>query len=226
MTRPWDGLLQDRDRAVIERAGFGRRVGFGDRLAVIVVDVQNFMVGPPPGSPHEYPSACGAPAEAAVDRLALLLERARAAGAPVVYTKLEFRRDGSDIGVYGRKRPLLDTEGWCLEGSEGAAIVQRVAPREPDVVLVKKRPSAFYGTGLAELLAQRQVDTAVVCGGSTSNCVRATAVDAMTHGFRTIVPEDCVFDRIDISHRVALFDLDRQYADVVDSRDVIARLGP
>ena len=216
MSEPWVDLLSPADRAVVERARFGRRIGLGSRPAVLVIDVQNYMVEPPPGSSHEYPSACGEVGVAAVARLAPLLASARAAGVPVVYTRFELRRDGSDIGVYGRKRDLLETEGWCLEGSEGAEIVAAVAPRPGDIVLVKKKPSAFIGTPLLGLLVDRNVDSVIVTGGSTSNCVRATAVDAASYNYRTAVVSDCVFDRIDLSHRVALFDLDRQYADVID----------
>jgi len=224
MARPWDDLLGERDREIVARARFGRRVGVGARPAVLVIDAQNYMVGPPPGSTHDYPSACGPVAVAALDRVAALLDAARAADVPVVYTRFELRRDGADIGAYGRKRDLLDTEGWCLEGSEGARIADAVAPAGSDLVLVKKKPSAFFGTPLLGLLVDRGVDTVIVTGGSTSNCVRATAVDAVSYNFRTIVPEDCVFDRIDVSHRIALFDLDRQYADVVESASLIAGL--
>lgn len=220
----WAGLLDERDRAVLERARFGRRVGLGSRPALLVIDVQNYMVGPPDGSGHEYPSACGEPARSALGRLAVLLPRARAAGWPVVFTRFELRRDGSDIGVYGRKRELLATEGWCLEGSEGAQIADAVAPEKSDIVLAKTKPSAFFGTPLLALLVDRGVDSVVVSGGSTSNCVRATAVDAASYNFRTLVVADCVFDRFDLSHRVALFDLDRQYADVVWSDDLLAEL--
>ena len=220
MAESWADLLSEQDRAVVERARFGRRIGMGARPAVLVIDAQNYMVGPPPGSSHEYPSACGGPAVAAIGRLAPLLGAARAADVPVVYTRFELRRDGADIGVYGRKRDLLETEGWCLEGSEGAEIVADLAPEPRDIVLVKKKPSAFIGTPMLGLLVDCGVDTVVVTGGSTSNCVRATAVDASSYNFRTAVVSDCVFDRIDLSHRVALFDLDRQYADVVDSEAV------
>jgi maleamate amidohydrolase len=216
----WADLLSEQDRAVVELARFGRRIGLGVRPAVLVIDAQNYMVGPPLGSSHEYPSACGEPAVTAIARLAPLLGAARLAGVPVVYTRFEVRRDGGDIGVYGRKRDLLETEGWCLEGSEGAEIVAGLAPEPEDLVFVKKKPSAFFGTPLLGLLIDRGVDTIVVTGGSTSNCVRATAVDASSYNFRTAVVSDCVFDRIDLSHRVALFDLDRQYADVVDSEAV------
>lgn len=220
----WDDLLSDGDRALLERARFARRVGIGARPAVIVIDAQNYMVGPPPGSSHDYPSACGPAAEAALARLAPLLDVARAARCPVVYTRFELRRDGADIGVYGRKRDLLETEGWCLEGSEGAELAAQVAPVPTDIVLVKKKPSAFFCTPLLGLLVERGVDSVILAGGSTANCVRATAVDAASYNFRTLVVADCVFDRFEISHRVALFDLDRQYADVVSSEDVIALL--
>jgi len=222
--QPWRELLDDADRALLERARFGRRVGLGSRPALLVIDVQRYMVGPPPGSPHEYPSACGEAAERALPRIAELARAARAAGAPVVYTRNEFARDGSDIGVYGRKRDLLSTEGWCLAGSEGAQIHPDVAPEPGDLVLPKRKPSAFFGTPLVGLLIDRGVDSVVVTGGSTANCVRATAVDASSYDFRTAVVSDCVFDRFRLSHLASLFDLDRQYADVVTSDDVVAHL--
>jgi nicotinamidase-related amidase len=211
---PWTRLLTDSDRELVERARFGRRIGFGSRPALLLIDVQNYMVGPPPGSTHAYPSACPA-ARDALPAIAELAAAARAGGAPVIYTQNQFRRDGADIGVYGRKRDLLDSEGWCLAGSEGAAIHDAVAPTPADFVLVKQKPSAFLGTPLLGMLVDRGVDTVIVTGGSTSNCVRATAVDAASYNFRTIVVQDCVFDRFELSHLTALFDLDRQYADVV-----------
>jgi nicotinamidase-related amidase len=222
--RPWDRLLGDDDRRRIATAGFGQRVGFGQVPAVLVIDVQNYMVGPPPGSPHTYPAACGAVAERALPPLATLIGEARARAVPVIYTRNEYRRDGSDIGVYRRKRGLPETEGWCLAGSEGARIHEAVAPASADIVLPKARPSAFFGTPLLGLLTERGVDTVIVTGGSTSNCVRATAVDAASHDFRTIVVADCVFDRFEVSHLAALFDLDRQYADVVELRGVLEAL--
>lgn len=221
MVEPWADLLNEYDRAVLERARFGRRVGIGERPAVLVIDAQNYMIGPPPGSQHEYPSACGEAGERALARLGPLLVAARAASVPVIYTRMVLRRDGADIGVYGSKRDLLQTEGWCLEGTEGAEIAAVLAPAPADLVLSKNKPSAFFGTPLLSLLVDRGIDTVVITGGSTGNCVRATAVDAASYNFRTVVVADCVFDRFAISHKVALFDLDRQYADVVDSTDVV-----
>jgi crotonobetainyl-CoA:carnitine CoA-transferase CaiB-like acyl-CoA transferase/nicotinamidase-related amidase len=194
-TRPWDDLLTEGDRKLLESAKSGRRIGFGQRVAIVVVDVQNYMLGPVAGSTQ----TCGAAAHASVGRLSVLLDEARTAGAPVVYTK-------------------------GLEGSEDAQIADQVAPQPDDIVMVKKKPSAFDGTPLVGYLTDRGIDTVVVTGGSTSGGVRATAVDAASLNFRVMVAEDCVFDQFEISHRVALFDLYRQYADVVSSAEVITAL--
>ncbi len=220
--RPWEALLGSNERAVLERFGAGQRIGFGTAPAVVVIDAQNYMVGQPPGSDAVYPSACGAVAQAALEILRHVLNDARRQEILVVYTKYQVRRDGIDMGVYRLKRGLPATEGWCLEGSEGAEIASIVAPEPQDIVLTKKRPSAFWGTPLLGLLIARNVDTLIVAGGSTSNCVRATVVDAMSFGYRTTVIEDCVFDRFDLCHAVTLFDLERQYADVLDSQTVTA----
>ncbi|MGH3116421.1 MAG: isochorismatase family protein [Gaiellales bacterium] len=224
----WRDLLAEDDLHRIERAGFGRRVGLGQRPAMLVIDVQNYMVGDgQPSSdlePVEYPSACGEPARRALSRIAALLDVARAHDVPVIYTVMQLRRDGADMGAYRRKRDLMQTEGWMLEGSVGAEVVADVAPRGSDMLLVKKKPSGFFGTPLLSLLVDRGIDSVIVVGGSTSNCVRATVVDAASYNFRVLVPHDCVFDRFDISHRVALFDIDRQYGDVTTSADVASCL--
>lgn len=226
-TRPsnlWEDLLSNQERETITQAGFARRSGLGANPAMLVIDVQNYMLGPIADEPYDFPSSCGDAGRRATDRIARLLETVRALRMPVIYTKFELARDGSDMGTYRLKREMVDSEGWCLEGSFGAAIADQVAPQYGDIVLVKKKPSAFVGTPLTGLLVDRHVDTVIVVGGSTSNCVRATAVDAASLNLRVLVPADCVFDRFDISHRVSLFDLDRQYADVSWSEEIIADL--
>jgi maleamate amidohydrolase len=217
----WRMSLSDEERARISSAGFGRRVGIGTRPALLVIDLQNYMVGPPDGAPAaEYPSACGAAGAAAVRVLSRFVPSLRRLGVAVFYTRFELAPDGSDGGVYLRKRDLIDSDGWCLTGSTGAQLVPAVAPVEGDVVLVKKKPSAFAGTPLLPMLIDRGVDSVLLAGGSTSNCVRATAVDAMSANLRVTVVEDCVFDRFERSHVTALFDLDRQYGDVRPAADV------
>lgn len=219
----WRAELTGEERARIDSAGFGHRVGIGARPALIVIDVQNYMIGPPDGAPDaEYPSACGA--EAAVDVLSQFLPALRRLAVPVFYTRFELAPDGSDGGVYLRKRALIQSDGWCLTGSTGARLVPAVTPDPGDVVLVKKKPSAFAGTPLLPMLIDRGIDSVLLAGGSTSNCVRATAVDAMSSNLRVTVVEDGVFDRFVRSHVTALFDLDRQYGDVRPAADIEAEL--
>ena len=213
------------ERKRLVTAGFGKRVGFGQHPAVVVIDVQNYNVGPKEGPDSTHPSGVGPAAYAAVSRIYRLLAAARKKGVPVIYTQFVLRRDGVDIGVYGRKRTFLNIEDWCLEGTEGAEIHQSVKPKADDIVLIKKRPSAFFGTLLNSILIDRRVDTLIITGGTTSNCVRATAVDSMSYNYRTIVVRDCVYDRVRISHEIALFDLDRQYADVIESEAVLKYFG-
>lgn len=219
-----DSLLTDAEHARFVQSGYGLRVGFGARPAIIAIDCQNYMVGPDGGPSDEYPSAIGAPGQEALDRLAKVLKAARQAKVPIVYTRMALRPDGADLGVLGRKRRFKPVEGWCLEGTTGAEISSTVRPSHGDLILNKTKYSAFFATPLLSVLQDWHVDTVILAGGSTSTCVRATAVDAASYNFRTIVIEDCVFDRFEVSHRVALFDMDRQFADVVASSAVIERL--
>ena len=192
--------------------------------AIVVIDAQNYMVGPPPGAEGPYPSACGEPAYEALRRLAPLLEVARARGVPIVYTRFIMRRDGATMGTYGRKRDLLDIDGWAIEGTAGAEIHSLVAPQPRDLVLTKHKPSAFFGTPLMSLLIDRGVRTLVHAGGSTANCVRASVVDSFSYGFRTVVASDCVFDRFDVSHRQALLDMERHFAHGMSAAELIEAL--
>ena len=168
-----------------------------------------------------WPSSCGAVGRQAVAAIARVVDAAQAANVPCFFTRFELERDGSDIGVYGRKRDLLDSEHWCLGGTVGAELVPQLEPRPGDVVFVKKRPSGFHGTPLLGYLIDRGIDTVIVTGGATSNCIRATVFDASSYNFRTIVPQEAVFDRIPISHAISLFDMDRQFADVVTVAEVV-----
>jgi nicotinamidase-related amidase len=222
--RPWDPYLTEADRAVIARGRFGQRMGFGAKSAVVVIDCQRYMVGERGISDGRFPSSCGAVGWAAVDRIAAILDAARAAGAPVFLTRFALDPEGRDIGVYALKRAFLKRDDWCLEGTPGAELLPEVGPRDGDIVFTKKKPSAFHGTPLLGYLIDRGIDTVIVLGGATSNCVRATVFDSASYNFRTIVAGDAVFDRLAISHAISLFDMDRQFADVVTSDEVIAAL--
>ncbi len=223
--RPWDTFLRPEDHAVLARGGFARRMGFGRQTAILAIDCQRYMVGER-GVEDEghYPSSCGAVGWAAVDWIATILSAARTAAIPVFLTRFELDPSGNDIGVYARKRGLLDRSDWCLADTPGAALLQEVGPVPGDIVLIKKKPSAFFGTPLLSMLIDCGVDTVVVVGGATSNCVRATVLDAASNNLRAIVPADAVFDRFPISHAISLFDMDRQFADVMDAAEVVSQL--
>ncbi len=218
--KPWESFLSDEDRAVIARGRFGRRMGFGERAAVVVIDAQRYMVGEP-GNDAAWPSSCGDVGRRAVGEIARLVQAAQGVGVPCFFTLFALDRDGSDIGVYGRKRDLLDSEHWCLAGSRGAELVPELSPAKGDVVFVKKKPSGFHGTPLLGYLVERRIDTVIVLGGATSNCIRSTVFDASSYNFRTIVPQEAVFDRIPVSHAISLFDMDRQFADVVSAQETL-----
>jgi nicotinamidase-related amidase len=221
--RPWDAFLTDADRAVLTKGRFGRRMGFGKRAAVLVIDAQRYMVGEE-GNDEAWPSSCGAVGRAALAEIARIVRAAQVAHVPCFFTRFELDPEGRDIGVYGLKRDLLRSAHWCLAGTKGAELAPELVPGPRDVVLVKKKPSAFHGTPLLGLLLDRGVDTVIVTGGATSNCVQATVFDTASYNLRAIVPAEAVFDRVPVSHAIALFDMDRQFADVVPAAEVLGRL--
>jgi maleamate amidohydrolase len=190
-------------------AGFGGRSGFGRRPAVVVVDVCRAYTEPA--------SPLYAGVEAAVASAARVVGAARESDVPVVFTYVR-PEPGS---AFARKVPSLQL---LAPGSPYAEPVADPAPLQGEAVLLKAAPSAFFGTGLADLLHRDGVDTVVLVGLSTSGCVRASAVDAVSHGFRTVVVREAVGDRDPRPHEQALFDLDAKYADVVDEAEVLARM--
>jgi len=194
--------------------GFAGRVGFGERPAVLVVDlIRGF-------TDERCPLASDLDAEVANTRR--ILEAARAAGAPVVMSTVAYDESLSDAGVWSRKVPNNE---WLVDGSEWVQVDERLARQPGDMLLVKKYASCFFGTDLMSRLASRGVDTLIITGCTTSGCVRASAVDACSYGLRTIVVEDAVGDRAPLSHLTCLFDIDAKYADVVTTDAVLTRLG-
>jgi maleamate amidohydrolase len=185
--------------------GFGRRSGAGERPALVVVDLVNGFTDP------ASPLWCDA--DGAVEATARLLEAARAGGAPIAYTTVRYDEAGARVAAaFIAKVPSLLT---LAPGTPWPEIDARIAPRTGEPVLAKLFASAFFGTPLAAMLAAHGTDTVVVCGASTSGCVRATVVDALQHGYRVVVPREAVADRADGPHEAALFDIDAKYGDVV-----------
>lgn len=197
-----------------ERAGFSGRLGWGEHPAVVVIDVCRAYVEPT--------SPLYAGVEAAVEACGGLVDAARAAGVPVIFTRVEFEPGGADGGLFYRKVPALAAfdrgnplADWCDPPGP--------RPQAGEVVVTKQYASAFFGTSLAATLTAGRIDTAVICGLSTSGCVRATGVDAVQHGFRPVIVAEACGDRAPGPHESALFDLGAKYADVVSLDAVIAR---
>lgn len=200
--------------------GFAGRVGWGRAPAVVLVDVVRGYVEP------DGPFWLGVPE--VVDRCAALVDAARAGGHPVFWTVVRYAPGAADAGWFAAKVPALAHFAVDAPGGWGE-IAPGLVPRPDDPVVVKKHASAFAGTTLAPDLTARGVDTVVVGGVSTSGCVRATATDALAHGFRPIVVADACADRSTALHENNLADLDAKYADVVDlasARDHLTRPAP
>ncbi|MEW6635649.1 MAG: isochorismatase family protein [Actinomycetota bacterium] len=194
--------------------GFGGRGGFGRRPALAVIDMTLGFTDP------ESPLACDL--ESPVENIRRLLEAARKAGIPVVFTTIAYQEsDRLTAAAFIDKVPALLT----LEaGSRWAEIDPRIAPRASEPVLNKLFASGFFGTPLGALLTAAGVDTLIITGASTSGCVRATAVDALQHGFRPVVPREAVGDRNPAAHEANLYDIDAKYGDVVSVEEALRYL--
>jgi len=201
----WDSALK-----LYGERDLGHRVGFGERPAVLVVDMQNAFLSP------EY--ELGSDPGDLVDQIGSVLDAAREKNVPVFYAKTFYREDLADAGVWGQKIPALRN---LQEGSKGAEIHPGLTPQDSDFVVLKKRGSAFFQTNLAALMVHLNIDTLIVTGVSTSGCIRAAAVDASSHGYRVIVPAEAVGDRAAVPHAANLFDIDAKYGDVVNVGDVL-----
>lgn len=198
----------------MEIEGFGGRGGFGHSPALAVIDMTLGFTDP------ESPLACDL--EKPVHEISRLLETARTAEIPIVFTMVAYREsDKLTAAAFTDKVPALLT----LEaGSRWAQVDPRLSPRENEPVLNKLFASGFFGTGLSSALTAAAVDTLIVTGASTSGCVRATVVDALQHGFRPIVPREAVGDRNSAAHEANLYDIDAKYGDIMSVEECIAYL--
>jgi maleamate amidohydrolase len=192
------------------RAGYHRRMTWGSRPALILVDFAKAYFDP--ASPLYGAEGCAAALASAVRLLGLCRE----IGVPVVFTEVRYAKGGADGGVFFRKAPPL----VCFErGNPLGDFADGIAPAEGDLVVTKQYPSAFFGTSLAASLTAARIDTVLLAGVTTSGCVRATCVDAMSHGFVTLVVRDAVGDRAAGPHEANLYDMNAKYADVVGEED-------
>ncbi len=220
--RPWDDIIPQQELDIYQLAGFGKPVGFGERPALLVIDVQYRTVGTRPMPIEEaiaqYPTSCGEIGWRAVAHIAKLVALFRAHNLPVIYPHVAFKAS-HDRGQFADKVP-----GVMTIPAEGYEFVREVAPLPGDICIPKHHASAFFGTSLASYLVSLKVDTLVMTGCTTSGCIRGTVVDACSLNYKTIVPQDAVYDRSQVAHKVNLFDMASKYADVMPTAEVLERL--
>ena len=225
--RVWDDFVTDMDKQVFQAAGYGKQMGRGTRPALFIIDVHYNFVGDEPEpileSVKKYRTSCGDIGWQAVGFVKELLDEMRAKDFPVVYTVSERRKDYFDSGVQ-RLKSYRHMEPTSVAGHKGTQVVEEVAPVEKDILISKRKPSAFFGTPLMSFMNDLDVDTIILTGTTTSGCIRATALDAFSYNFKTVIPEECCFDRFLSSHAINLFDLNTKYADVVPQAEVLKYL--
>jgi len=223
----WDDATTERDKQVLKACGYGRVRGLGQRPALIVVDMNYNWVGdrrePVLESIKRIRHSCGEEAWDALDVVRTLIDKARPKGVPVIYTT----GYGVETNYESGRRPWKNDrhdEDETMDYSARMEIVKEIAPAPSDIVIHKSKPSGFFGTPLHGVLNDYAVDTLLVTGGSTSGCIRATAVDAFSYNYFVAVVEDGTFDRIQLSHKANLLDMNMKYADVMKAESVSAYL--
>jgi maleamate amidohydrolase len=201
------------DEDVYSRQTFGRALGFGKRPALLIVDFVNGFL-----DPEQFGG--GNIADAA--RMTIpLLAAARTAGLPIVFTRIVYAEDGSNAGIWCEKVPRLKI---LTESSSASQVISELEPGPGEYVIRKTQASAFFGTDLAAYLVYKGVDTLFIAGCTTSGCVRASVVDAISYNFRPIVVENCVGDRAQGPHEANLFDIGQKYADLMTADHAKAQL--
>ena len=195
------------------KAGFGGRLEFGKHPALLVVDVvQAYLL-------KDSPLYAGV--EDALDSNVRLIEAARKANVPVIFTRVVYRAGGADGGLFYRKVPALKA---YVEGSPLGDFPPQIVPRDDEIIVTKQYASAFFGTSLASTLRAMNIDTVMIGGFSTSGCVRATALDALQHGFAPFVVREASGDRDPRPQKANLFDLQAKYAEVIGETEALRLL--
>jgi maleamate amidohydrolase len=193
------------DAEFFRQRGFGQKLGFGQRPALLIVDMAKAFTNPA--------MTLGSNLDSQIEAIQALLRAAHDRDVPVIFSTVSYEDENlKDAGVFGMKQKGSST---LRAGTEGVQIDSRLEFRKSDSLLVKKYASCFFGTDLVSRLLVRQVDTLIITGCTTSGCVRASAVDACQIGFRPMVVREAVGDRSQAAHEQSLFDLNAKYADVV-----------
>jgi maleamate amidohydrolase len=198
---------------IYERARLGQSVTLGTRPAVLVVDFSRGFTDPE--------STLGSDLTREVEATNRVLTVAREREIPVIFTTIGFETNLKDASLWLEKLPALEE---LIVGSKWVEIDPRLERREDETVILKKGPSAFFGTNLPSILVSQGVDTVVLCGATTSGCIRATAIDLLQYGYPTLVPRECVGDRAEEPHGANLVDIQAKYADVVSVEEALSYL--
>lgn len=220
MSFVWEDALTEVDRIVIEKGGYGQKRGFGDKPVLVIIDPQYNYVGadePIEDQLEQWPSGGGEEAWRAIRKIKKLKELAADNNIPIIYTR-NVQKKSTNFDSFAVKAKRDNTK--YIDGSPETQIVEELAPSEKDLIVDKSYASAFFGTPFISYLIKMGVNTLILVGGSTSGCVRATAVDAVTRNFNVAVVEDCTYDRIQLSHKAGLLDLWMKYCDVIKSDEV------
>jgi len=224
----WDDYLSERDKAHIAIWGKPGPDQLGTKPVLLVIDVYYSSVGherkPLMESIQDWPMSCGLDGWAAIDRMVPLIAAARRHAVPVVYVRnlSSFPMDPLRVAQRGN-RSSEATDRLAPEiRALGNEIVEEIAPQAGDMIIEKAAPSAFSGTPLLQYLRMVGADSVVVCGESTSGCVRASVVDAQSNRYRVGVVSDCCYDRTQASHWINLFDMHQKYGEVMDADAAMA----
>ena len=224
--RIWDEFLTERDKAVFAASGYGARGGFGKRPALLVIDVNVAFCGERPEPILEaikkWRNCCGEDSWPAVAAIKSLIDKAHEKGLPVLYTTGVRREDNWDSGSWSWKNGRSGEDTTVASNVDGNQIVDEIAPSPQDIVILKQKPSGFFGTNMASYLQLLGCDSVIVTGTTTSGCVRATVLDAFSLNFRVALAEEGCFDRSQASHAINLCDMNAKYADVVKTDEVLA----
>jgi maleamate amidohydrolase len=205
--------MSDDTGRIYERARLGQSITPGSRPAVLVVDFSRGFTDPE--------CTMGSDLTSEVEATTRVLAAAREKGLPVIFTTIGFEPNLKDGSLWLQKAPgLADLQ----VGGKWVDIDPRLERAEDEVVILKKGASAFFGTNLPSVLVSQGVDTIVLCGATTSGCIRATAVDLLQYGYPTLVPRECVGDRAQGPHEANLIDIQAKYADVVPVEDALSYL--
>ncbi len=224
MVKIWEDLLTDVDKKVIEEGRYGKERGLGRKPLLLIIDVQHNYTGdnlPIQKQLKKWPSGVGASAWAAIGKIQEVRTAAKEAGTPIIQSR-NVQKKAMLFDSFSAKTSRDQSK--YLDGREETEIVDALRPTKDELVIDKAYASVFYGTPLQSYLVKLRIDTLIIVGGSTSGCVRATVVDAVTRNYNVAVVEDCVYDRISVSHKISLLDMWMKYADVLDSQNILEYL--